>query len=136
MRDVSMKEQTAEIVAAYLSNNAVAVKDVPTVITEVYRSLTGLGRPQSATLEAGASLQPAVPIRRSINKAFIVCLECGAKGAMLKRHLHTAHDLAPETYRQRWSLPNDYPMVARDYSARRSELAKAVGLGKRGRAKA
>jgi len=131
-----MKEQTAEIVAAYLSNNAVAAKDVPTVITEVYRSLTGLVQPQSAKAGTGAPLQPAVPIRRSINNAFIVCLECGAKGAMLKRHLHTAHSLTPEAYRQRWNLPTDYPMVARDYSARRSELAKAVGLGKRGRAKA
>jgi predicted transcriptional regulator len=128
-----MKEQTAEIVAAYLSNNTVATKDVPTVIAEVYRSPAGLGQSQSATPETGAPPQPAVPIRRSVKKAFIVCLECGAKGSMLKRHLQTTHNLTPGTYRQRWNLPNDYPLVAPDYAARRSELAKAVGLGTRRR---
>jgi predicted transcriptional regulator len=125
-----MKEQVAEIVAAYLRKNHVATDDIPTVITQVYQSLAGLGqsRPEEANAEP---LKPAVPIRRSVNDDFIVCLECGSKALMLRRHLHTAHDLTPEKYRQRWNLPVDYPIVAPNYTARRSEFAKAIGLGKR-----
>jgi predicted transcriptional regulator len=125
-----MKEQVAEIVAAYLRKNHVSTGDIPAVITQVYLSLAGLTDAQSAKPEPPAHLEPAVPIRRSVNKDFIVCLECGYKGAMLRRHLKAAHDLTPEAYRQRWSLPTDYPIVAPNYSARRSELAKANGLGK------
>jgi predicted transcriptional regulator len=125
-----MKEQVAEIVAAYLRKNHVSTSDIPGLITQVYLSVAGLVDPQSAKLETPAQLEPAVPIRRSVNKDFIVCLDCGFKGAMLKRHLQTAHDLSPEAYRQRWNLPVDYPIVAPSYAARRSELAKANGLGR------
>jgi len=77
-----------------------------------------------------------VPIRRSVTPSSITCLECGWSGVMLKRHIFTAHGLAPEQYRERWKLPGDYPMVAKNYANRRSELAKAIGLGIRsGRAK-
>jgi len=127
-----MKEQVAEIVAAYLRKNKVAAGDVPTVIAQVYQSLTGLGQPWPAEPEP-AALKPAVPIRRSITKDFVVCLECGAKGAMLRRHLKTAHELTPAAYRQRWNLPSDYPLVAPTYAARRSEMAKSIGLGTSGR---
>jgi predicted transcriptional regulator len=119
-----MKEQVAEIVAAYLRKNSVVPSDVPAVITQVYQSLITLGQPQ--TMEPA---EPAVPIRRSVNPEYIVCLDCGAKGMMLKRHLTNAHNLTPAEYRERWKLPTDYPLVAPSYAARRSELAKAAGLG-------
>jgi predicted transcriptional regulator len=120
-----MKEQVAEIVAAYLRNNSVAPSDVPVVIAQVYQSLAGLGQSQPAQPE------PAVPIRRSVNPEYITCLDCGAKAKMLRRHLMTAHNLTPAGYRDRWKLPTDYPLVAPSYAARRSELAKSLGLGRR-----
>jgi predicted transcriptional regulator len=131
-----MKEQVAEIVAAYLRNNHVAANDIPAVIAQVHQSLAGLGQLQSAESATAEPRKPAVPIRRSVNPDFISCLECGFKAAMLKRHLKTAHDLDPEAYRQRWNLPADYPVVAPAYAARRSELAKASGLGQRGSGRA
>jgi predicted transcriptional regulator len=123
-----MKEQVAEIVAAYLRNNSVAPSDVPAVIAQVYESLAGLGQSQPVEPEA---LNPAVPIRRSVNPEHITCLDCGAKAKMLRRHLSTAHNLTPAEYRERWKLPTDYPLVAPIYAARRSEMAKANGLGRR-----
>ena len=120
-----MKEQVAEIVAAYLRKNSVAPTDVAAVITQVYQSLATLGQPQIVEPE------PAVPVRRSVNPEYIVCLDCGAKGTMLRRHLASAHNLTPADYRERWKLPTDYPLVAPRYAARRSELAKAAGLGSR-----
>jgi predicted transcriptional regulator len=119
-----MQDQVAEIVAAYLRKNSVAPSDVPAVISQVYQALTGLTQPPPAEPE------PAVPIRRSINREYITCLDCGAKAKMLRRHLASAHNLMPADYRARWKLPTDYPMVAPSYAARRSELAKAVGLGR------
>jgi predicted transcriptional regulator len=121
-----MKEQVAEIVAASLSKNSVAPSDVPAVITQVYQSLAGLGQPP---IEPEAP-NPAVPIRRSVNPEYIVCLDCGAKAKMLRRHLMAAHNLTPADYRQRWNLPPDYPVVAPSYAASRSEMAKAIGLGR------
>ena len=120
-----MKEQVAEIVAAYLRNNSVAPSDIPSIIAQVYQSLADLGQPQPVELE------PAVPIRRSVNPEYVVCLECGARAKMLRRHLTSAHNLTPVEYRERWKLPTDYPLVAPRYAAARSELAKALGLGKR-----
>jgi predicted transcriptional regulator len=120
-----MKEQVAEIVAAYLRNNSVALSEVPAVIAQVYQSLTGLTQPPPAEPE------PAVPIRRSVNPEYVVCLDCGAKAKMLRRHLLGTHNLTPVDYRERWKLANDYPLVAPNYAARRSELAKALGLGRR-----
>jgi predicted transcriptional regulator len=127
-----MKEQTAEIVAAYLRKNSVDPSDVPAIIAQVYRSLTGLTQPPPAEPE------PAVPIRRSVNPEYITCLDCGARKKTLRRHLTIAHNLMPADYRQRWKLPPDYPLTAPAYAARRSEMAKAIGLGRtpgtRGRA--
>jgi predicted transcriptional regulator len=124
-----MKERVVEIVAAYVGNNSVAPDQLPALIASVNQALSGLG--QAPALSA-LSLSPAVPIRRSVSAGKITCLECGWEGQMLKRHLTTAHGTNPDGYRARWSLSADYPMVARDYAARRSELAKAIGLGKRG----
>ena len=129
-----MKERVAEIVAAYLKRNSVAPDQLPALIISVNQALVGLDQPTAAPL---IPLTPAVPIRRSIAAHKITCLDCGYKGLMLKRHLTAAHGLSVADYRIRWSLPSDYPVVAPNYSARRSGLAKAAGLGSRrlGRAK-
>ena len=129
---------TSDIVAAHVSNNDVAVGDVPGLITSVFNALSGL--------DGGSSVQeerpdPAVSVRASVKKDHIICLDCGKKMKMLKRHLSTEHGMTPDEYRQRWDLPGDYPMVAPDYADTRRDLAKKIGLGrkpgqKRGRKKA
>jgi len=118
-------ELTAEVVSAHVSNNTVAVSDLPNLIKEVYGTLAGLGL---ETPEAERP-QPAVSIRKSITPDFIICLEDGKKLKMLKRHLKTAYDMTPDEYRERWGLAADYPMVAPNYAAHRSSLAKKIGLG-------
>jgi predicted transcriptional regulator len=126
-----MKEHVAEIVAAFVRKNAVGAADLPGLIISVNHALASLGQ---APAEPAPSLTPAVPIRRSVGADAITCLDCGYKGQMLKRHLSTAHGLTVEGYRSRWGLPPEYPMTAPNYSARRSELAKSIGLGRgRGR---
>lgn len=128
---------TSDIVAAHVSNNSVSVDDVPRLISNVYSALSGLGGVSAATSEVP---DPAVSVRSSVKKDHIVCLDCGKKMKMLKRHLSTEHDMTPEEYRARWSLAADYPMVAPDYAATRRDLAVKIGLGrkpgqKRGRKK-
>ncbi len=124
--------RTTEIVAAHVATNTVPVDQVPALINDIHQTLAGLGVEDPV-------LTPAVPIKRSVRKATIVCLECGKVGKMLKRHLSTSHGLSVKEYRDRWKLPSDYPVVAPNYSAQRSELAKKIGLGtkprKRGRKK-
>lgn len=129
---------TSEIVAAHVSNNSVAVDEVPTLISNVYGALASLGEPQNAE---ETPPDPAVSIRASVKRDQITCLDCGKKMKMLKRHLSTEHDMTPDEYRQRWNLSSDYPMVAPDYAETRRDLAKKIGLGrkpgqKRGRKKA
>lgn len=129
---------TSDIVAAHLSNNSVAVNEVPALISNVYGALAGLG--QTAKVEEKMP-EPAVSVRSSIKPDYIVCLEDGKKLKMLKRHLMTHYNLTPEQYRARWNLPADYPMVAPNYAEKRRDLAKKIGLGrkpgaKRGRKKA
>ncbi len=121
---------TTEIVSAYLSSNTVSTGEIPGVIEQVYKTLSGL---DGETGIAADRPQPAVPIKRSITPDYIVCLEDGKKLKMLKRHLKTAYGMSPEDYRERWGLPADYPMVAPSYAARRSKLAKDIGLGTKGR---
>ncbi len=116
---------TTEVVAAHVGNNAVLVDQIPSLIKEVHQALAGLG------LEDQAKLTPAVPIKRSVRKATIVCLECGRSAKMLKRHLSTAHGLGVKEYRERWKLPDDYPLVAPNYAAMRSEIAKKIGFGRK-----
>ena len=128
---------TSDIVAAHVSNNNVTVEDVPTLIANVYGALAGLGK--EAPVEA-APPEPAVSIRSSVKPDHVVCLECGKKMKMLKRHLATDHGMTTEDYRQRWNLAADYPLVAPNYAEKRRELAKKIGLGrkpgqKRGRRK-
>jgi predicted transcriptional regulator len=124
---------TADIVSAHLANNSVAVWDVPLVIQQVHGALAGLGAPKEEEPEAKS---PAVSVRASIKPDYLVCMECGSKQKTLKRHLQTSHAMTPEQYRSDYGLPRDYPMVAPNYSARRSEMARSIGLGKKGPRKA
>ncbi|WP_370187164.1 MucR family transcriptional regulator [Qipengyuania sp.] len=119
---------TSDIVAAHVSNNNVDVNEVPTLISNVYSALSGLGTAGGASEEVP---DPAVSIRSSVKKDHLVCLDCGKKMKMLKRHLSTEHDLTPEEYRARWNLSADYPMVAPDYAATRRDLAVKIGLGRK-----
>ena len=121
---------TADIVSAHVSNNSVAVSDLPLLISNVHSALSGLGDQPEAP---AARPEPAVSIRSSVKPDYVVCLEDGKKLKMLKRHLKTAYNMSPETYRERWGLPADYPMVAPNYAQQRSRLAKEIGLGTRAR---
>ena len=118
---------TADIVAAHVSNNSVAVSDVSNLISNVHAALSEISGP--AVVEEIA-LEPAVPIRNSIKRDYIVCLDDGKKLKMLKRHLMTHYGMTPDDYRAKWGLPADYPMVAPAYAEQRRELAKAIGLGR------
>ena len=121
----------ARVVAAYVANNRMIAQDLPTFIETVHRAIQSLGNGAATVHEAA---KPAVPVKRSVTDDYIVCLEDGLKFKSLKRHLRSSYELTPEQYRVKWSLPHDYPMVAPNYAARRSTLAKQIGLGrKRGR---
>ncbi len=117
---------TADIVAAHVSNNSVAVSDLPLLIQNVHGALSGLGTAES---EPEIKQEPAVSIRASVKPDYIVCLEDGKKLKMLKRHLMTHYQMTPEQYRAKWNLPADYPMVAPNYAEQRRSLAKKIGLG-------
>lgn len=127
-----MKEHVAAIVSAYVGKNRVNAAELPALIANVSQALASLGQTQAPAAATVGPLTPAVPIRRSVGADTITCLDCGWKGKMLKRHLSAAHGLTPEEYRTRWGLAPDYPMVAPNYAAQRSELAKAFGLGRQG----
>ena len=123
---------TTNIVAAHVSNNSVAVPDLPRLIREVHDTLASVSGAGGRETERPT---PAVTIKKSVTPDFIVCLEDGKKLKMLKRHLKTAYNLTPEQYRERWGLSADYPMVAPNYAKQRSKLAKQIGLGTRARRK-
>jgi len=118
----------SEIVAAYVSNNPIPVSEIPAMIKSVHATLGGLAG--GVTTETPTALKPAVAIKKSVTPEFIICLEDGKKLKMLKRYLRSRYDLTPEEYRAKWGLPADYPMVAPNYAAQRSEFAKKIGLGK------
>lgn len=122
-------ELTADIVAAYVSRNAVPAAHLPELIASIYSSMRGLGD-ASATVPT-EPLKPAVPIKKSVQDDYIVCLEDGKKFRSLRRHIGTHFNLTPDEYRAKWGLPGDYPMVAPNYAAARSALAKASGLGRK-----
>jgi len=117
---------TADIVSAHVSNNSVSVNDLPQLIQNVHGALSGLG---GQVAEPEARPEPAVSIRSSIKPDYIVCLEDGKKLKMLKRHLMTHYQMTPDSYRQKWGLNSDYPMVAPNYAEQRRSLAKKIGLG-------
>lgn len=122
-----MLEMTAKVASAYLGNNSVAPNQIADVINMVHKALSEIsGTPQEPEAEPQ---KPAVPVRKSITPDYIICLEDGKRLKMLKRHLRTTYDLTPEEYRAKWGLPADYPMVAPNYAAQRSEFAKKIGLG-------
>ncbi len=125
---------TADIVAAHVSNNSVAVNDLPTLISNVHGALSALVGPAPAPPEV--KQEPAVSIRASIKPDYVVCLEDGKKLKMLKRHLMTHYNMTPDQYRTKWGLAADYPMVAPNYAEQRRTLAKSIGLGTKGRRKA
>ncbi|EKE10117.1 MAG: transcriptional regulatory protein [uncultured bacterium] len=122
-------ELVVEVVASYISNNEIAITEIPELIQQVHRSLCNLRTGRSYLLHERS--EPAVLIEDSIHPDYIVCLEDGRRLKMLKRHLRTAYNMTPEQYRERWSLPRDYPMVAPNYAKCRSNLAKNIGLGTR-----
>jgi len=125
-----LTELAAEIVSAYVVKNSVRPGDLPNLISEVHRALSST---HAGTIEPEPEpLNPAVNPKRSVFPDYIVCLEDGKKFKSLKRHLNTHYDMSPEEYRQKWSLPPDYPMVAPNYAAARSALAKKLGLGQKG----
>jgi predicted transcriptional regulator len=117
---------TADIVAAHVSNNSVAVNDLPTLIQNVHQALTGISPGRGRAAEKP---EPKVSIRSSVKPDSIACIECGKKQKMLKRHLMTNHEMTPADYRQKWGLSSDYPMVAPNYAEQRRKLAKSIGLG-------
>jgi predicted transcriptional regulator len=122
---------TANIVSAYVSNNTVSSAEIPNLIAQVYSALMRISSGQVAT--PAEPLKPAVAVKRSVTPEYIVCLEDGKKFKSLKRHLRTKYGITPEQYREKWGLPADYPMVAPNYAAARSQLAKQMGLGQQRR---
>ncbi len=120
---------TTKIVTAYATKNLVAIADLPDLISGVCHSLA------TAEEQVAPKLEPAVPVKNSVTRAHVICLEDGTQHMMLKRHLKVAHQMTPEEYREKWGLHSDYPMTAPDYSAVRSVLAKRLGLGTRWQAK-
>ena len=131
--DDTLLTLTADIVAAHVSNNSVAVNDLPNLIQNVHSALSGIS---GASAAAEPKPEPKVSIRSSVKPDYIVCLEDGKKLKMLKRHLMTHYNMTPDQYRQKWGLSADYPMVAPNYAEQRRTLAKSIGLGtKRRRAR-
>lgn len=125
---------TAQIVSAYVSNNIVPASEIPGLINQVHAALSRVsGKSGDAPAE---QLRPAVPVKKSVTPEHIVCLEDGKKFKSLKRHLRTQYNMTPEQYREKWGLGADYPMVAPNYAAARSQLAKQMGLGQQRRRRA
>ncbi len=120
---------TVEIVSSYVRNNAIAAEELPRLIQATHQALARV------TVDGAAperdDVKPAVSVKRSVTSDYLVCLEDGKKFKSLKRHLRTHYNLSPEQYREKWGLPQDYPMVAPNYAAARSDLAKKMGLGTR-----
>jgi predicted transcriptional regulator len=119
---------SADIVAAYVAQNTVAVNALPDLLRSVYQTLGNLGG--ALPVQPSQKQKPAVPISKSVHEDYIVCLEDGKQLKMLKRYLRSRYDMSPEDYRRKWGLPPDYPMVAPAYAARRSDFAKKIGLGR------
>jgi predicted transcriptional regulator len=130
--DSELLRMTTEVVASYVRQNPVAAERLPELINSVHDSLKNVNG-QAAPQQPEQPAKPAVPIRKSINPDYLVCLEDGKKLKMLKRHLRTTYNMSPDEYRAKWGLPPDYPMVAPNYAAQRSDFAKRIGLGRSAR---
>ena len=118
----------AQIVSAYVTNNAVSTDQLPKLINDVHHAVTTVGQVEAEQLKA----EPAVSVRKSVFANHLVCLDCGKHLSLLKRHLRIDHQMTPDQYRQKWGLPSSYPVVAPDYAKVRSALAKKIGLGRSG----
>src|SRR5712664_1542892 len=129
--DGNILELTVRVTAAYVSSNSIASADISALINNVHAALRGRSVEKAAPVEEPQ--MPAIPIKKSITPDHIVCLEDGKKFKSLKRHLRTQYNMTPEQYREKWGLPADYPMVAPNYAAARSQLAKQMGLGQQRR---
>lgn len=127
-----LQAATTRIVTAYLGRNEASLEDLPALISQVFETLHRLTAP---VREPALTQTPAVPIKKSVTPDHLVCLECGYKAKMLKRHLQVRHAMSPAEYRNKWGLPRDYPAVAPGYAKLRAELAHAAGLGRQPRAK-
>jgi predicted transcriptional regulator len=125
--ETGLGRDTAEIVSAYVRHHQLPADQVAALIRSVHTALSNLGKPTEEEVER----TPAVPIRRSVHRDYVVCLECGWRGKMLRRHLSSGHGLSPTEYRHRWNLSNDHPLTAPAYADQRSDLAKKLGLGRR-----
>lgn len=132
-RDSQLIDLTAEVVTAYVGNNPVPANDLPNLISEIHTAFSRIRGVEPVVMEAEKP-KPAVNPKRSVHDDYIVCLEDGKKFKSLKRHLSAHYDMTPEQYREKWGLPADYPMVAPNYSAARSRLAKKTGLGRKAKA--
>jgi predicted transcriptional regulator len=128
---VNYIELAAEIVSAYVSNNSVPASDLPALLGDIHAALVRVS--SGAAVAPPEIAKPAVHPKKSITNDYIVCLEDGRKFKSLKRHLRTQYNMSPEQYREKWSLPPDYPMVAPAYAKARSVLAKQMGLGQQRR---
>jgi predicted transcriptional regulator len=126
-----MTKLVAEIVTSYVANHQFRADEIPALIRSVADALAGVSQPTAAALPSKA--EPAVPVKKSVAPDYIVCLEDGRRLKMLKRYLRTTYNMTPDDYRAKWGLPTDYPMVAPNYAAARSEMAKTIGLGTKGR---
>ena len=127
----SLLQMATTIVAAHVSKSSVPAADIPRLLSEIYQALSSLADGKLTT-SAGRS-EPAVPVKKSVTPDHIICLECGKKQKMLKRHIRTAYGLSPEQYREKWQLPPEYPMVSANYAKKRSALARQIGLGTGGK---
>lgn len=124
-------DMTAEIVSAYVGKNEISTAELPSLIQQVYNSLSDVS--QGVFVAEDEPLKPAISVKRSITPDYLVCLEDGKKFKSLKRHLRAHYDMSPEEYRAKWGLPKEYPMVAPNYALARSSLAKQMGLGQKGK---
>ena len=133
MPEPDEKVLVAQILSSYLSNNTVAASDLPSVIETVKKAFGGSGEPVSTTPSESVTKtwQPAVPVKKSVTPDAVICLCCGQRFKTLRRHLQTTHQLNPREYRAAFELKSDYPLVAPNYAARRSDLAKSLGLGRK-----
>ena len=130
-----LRALTADVVSAYVSNNSVPMSELPNLIADVHRALGDTGGGEQTAKQPAEKPKPAVPIKKSVTDDYIICLEDGKQFKSLKRHLSSKYDMTPEEYRSRWGLPPDYPMVAPNYAAARSKLAREMGLGRKAGAK-
>jgi predicted transcriptional regulator len=127
----NLLQMATAIVAAHVSKSSVPAAEIPRLLSDIYQALSGLAGGKLAT--ASGRSEPAVPVKKSVTPDHIICLECGKKQKMLKRHIRTAYGLSPEQYREKWQLPPEYPMVSMNYAKKRSVLARQIGLGTGGK---